>query len=191
MASEIHRKKDRASLTPGLAPDFDQPESRDLSCAVWLSISPTLASRQVPVKSWLTDVGRDQKVPMAFIYGTKDEKAKNFAVAAESAIKPKTGTKKFDPKDTGDPRAYTGTKKFDTSLSGSQLLQRSLDTEKWITKTYLADLFDARPLREWRKRDAERFAYVWAFPMMRPMLAKAPGEEAPRALPLQMFFRNQ
>jgi alpha-beta hydrolase superfamily lysophospholipase len=191
LASEAHRKKDRASATPGLPPDFDQPELRDVSCAVWLSISPTLATRQVPVKAWLTDVGRDQKVPMAFVYGSKDEKAKNFAVAAESAIKPKTGTKKYDPKDTGDPRAYTGLKKLDTSLSGSQLLQRSLDTEKWVVKTYLADLFDARPLREWRKRDAERFAYVWAFPQMRPMLAKAPGEEAPRALPLSMFFRNQ
>jgi alpha-beta hydrolase superfamily lysophospholipase len=191
MASESHRKKDRASLTPGLPPDLDQAESRDFSCAVWLSISPTLATRQVPVRGWLVEVGRDQKVPMAFVYGSKDEKGKNFAVGTVSAIKPKTGPKKFDPKDTGDPRAYTGEKKLDTSLVGEKLLQQSLGTQKWVVKTYLADLFDARPLREWRKRDAERFAYVWAFPMMRPVLAKMPGEESPRALPLQMFFRNQ
>jgi pimeloyl-ACP methyl ester carboxylesterase len=192
MASELHRKKDRASLTPGLPPDLDQPESRDFTCAVWLSISPSLAGRLVPVKSWLVEVGRDQKVPMAFVYGTKDERAKNLAVAAVSAIKPKTGSKKFDPKDTSDPRAYTGEKKQDTSLDGSKLLQKTLDTEKWVLKDYLGDLFEARPVREWRKRDSERFAYVWAFPAMRaPMLAKAPGEEAPRPLPLAVFFKTQ
>jgi hypothetical protein len=191
MASEAHRKKDRASLTPGLPPDFDQPESRDLSCAVWLSISPSLAGQRVQVRNWLVEVGRDLKVPMAFVYGTKDARSMNFAVGAVGAIKPKTGTKKFDPKDTSDPRAYTGEKKLDNKLEAEKLLQKSLDTEKWIIKNYLADLFDARPLREWRKRDAERFAYVWAFPMMRPMLAKAPGEESPRALPLSMFFKAQ
>jgi hypothetical protein len=193
MASELHRKKDRASLTPGLPPDLDQPESRDFTCAVWLSISPTLGGRGVPVKSWLVEVGRDQKVPMAFVYGGKDSKAMNFAQNVVGAIKPKTGPKKFDPKDTSDPRAYTGEKKLaDTSLEGSKLLQKTLDTEKWVLKTYLPDLFEARPLREWRKRESERFAYVWAFPMTpRPVLAKAPGEEAPRPLPLQMFFKNQ
>lgn len=194
MASELHRKKDRASLTPGLPPDLDQPEARDFTCAVWLSISPSLAGIRVPVRNWLVEVGRDQKVPMAFVYGTKekDKVSMNFAQNVVSQIKPKAGSKKFDPKDTADPRAYTGEKKLDTSLSGAQLLQRSLDTEKWITKTYLADLFDARPVREWRKRDSERFAYVWSFPMMRaPMLAKAPGEETPRPLPLQLFFKSQ
>jgi hypothetical protein len=191
MAGEVHRKKDRASLTPGLPPDFDQAESRDLSCAVWLSISPSLGGRAVPVRSWLVEVGRDQKVPMAFVYGSEDERSKNFTVGTVSAIKPKSGTKKFDPKDTGDPRAYTGEKKLRTKLVGEKLLQDKLDTEKWVVKNYLADLFDARPLREWRKRDAERFAYVWSFPSMRPLLAKAPGEESPRALPLQLFFKNQ
>jgi hypothetical protein len=194
LASEAHRKKDRASLTPGMAPDLDQAELRDVCCAVWLSISPTLASRAVPVRGWLTEVGRDLKVPMAFIYGKKDDKQKNFVPNLLSAIKPKTGPKKFDPKDPkdeNDPRHFTGEKVLDTPLAGSQLLQKSLDTQRWIVNDYLKDFFGPpRTIREWRKRDAERYAYVWAFPTSRiPMLAKAPGEEAPRPLPLQMFFR--
>jgi alpha-beta hydrolase superfamily lysophospholipase len=191
MASELHRKKDRAYGMIGLPPDLDQAESRDLTCAVWLSISPSLANVRVPVRRWLESVAREQKVPMAFIYGSKDEKAKNFIPGLVSALK-KVGPKKVDPKETNDLRAYTGEKKLDTSLVGEKLLQQSLGTQKWIVKTYLTDVFDARPLREWRKRDSERVAYVWSFSKTaRPVLAKMPGEESPRPVPLQFFLNAQ
>ncbi len=186
MASELHRKKDRASVTPGLPPDLDQAESRDFTCAVWLSISPTLAGRRVPVQKWLEAVGGEQKVPMAFVYGKDDAKSKNFVPGLVSAIK-KAGPKRLDPKDTSDPRYYTGERKLDTSLVGAQLLQRKPERE-WIIKTYLADVFDARPVREWRKRESERFAYVWSFTKAgRRVIAKMPAEEAPRPLPLTLF----
>jgi hypothetical protein len=189
MASELHRKKDRAFGMIGAPPDLDQAESRDFTCAVWLSISPSLGNMRVPLRKWLEEVGRDQKVPMAFVYGSKDEKSKNLVPSLLSAIKPKTGSKKFDPKDEKDPRYFTGEKKLDTSLTGAALLQKSLGAEKWIIKDYLGELFEARPVREWRKRDAERFAYVWSFSKAgRPVLAKMPGEESPRPLPLSYFL---
>jgi hypothetical protein len=128
---------------------------------------------------------------MAFVYGSKDEKSKNLVPALLSAIKPKTGPKKF-VKDDKDPRYFTGEKKLDTSLTGAALLQKSLGAEKWVLKDYLGELFEARPVREWRKRDAERFAYVWSFTKTaRPVLAKMPGEEAPRPLPLSPFGLGQ
>ncbi len=53
MASEEYRKKDRSFGMIGQPPDLDQPESRDFVCAVWLSISPSLAGRAAPVRKWL------------------------------------------------------------------------------------------------------------------------------------------
>ena len=77
-------------------------------------------------------------------------------------------------------------------MVGSQLLQKSLGTEKLIVKTYLPAVME-RPGREWKKRDSEKYAYVWSVPGAgaRPVLAKKPGDEAPLPLPLGMFFPRQ
>jgi pimeloyl-ACP methyl ester carboxylesterase len=179
MASEWKRKKALAPGGFGMPPVLEQdPEGKDEACAVWLSISPTLATRFVGVKSWLLEVGRDHKVPMAFVYGAKDEKAGTLARTYLTAIKPRKTDKGLDY--TG-PYAVAG-----TNLTGSQLLQRSLDTDKWILDKYLGQVMEKRGSRERKKREADKFAYYWVMRNGRSILAKNAGEESPRPLPYEL-----
>src|SRR5438874_1293765 len=122
------------------------------------------------------------KVPMYFIYGGSDKTADNFARNVESTIK---GGRKLEL--TGR-RAITGTK-----LSGSQLLQKSLDTQKYIIE-YLDKVMDGRGSRLAKKRDVENSGYVWEipaqFPGGRPSYIQAKvamAEDMLHPVPLQYF----
>jgi hypothetical protein len=176
MASSCHLQKDKASLQLGQPLDLAEPECKDLTAGVWLSISPSLGGQTVPLRGWLTEVARDNKVPMAFIYGKKDQTGQTLAKGYLTAIRtPKPGAK-VEKLELTDEKPIA-----DTNLAGSQLLQSSLGTEKWIVGSYLFKITE-KPQRERRKRDSQLFRYFWTFSRA-PFLAKNPGEELPRPVP--------
>jgi alpha-beta hydrolase superfamily lysophospholipase len=181
MASEWKRHKAQPAAVFGQPPMMDaKSEGEDQACAVWLGIRPGLATRLLPVRNWVVEVGRDHRVPMAFVFGENDGPAKTLAENYLSAIKVKKADKNLE---------LTGPKKIsDTKLAGSQLLEKSLDTEKWIIKDYLDRVMEKRGSRERRKRETERFAYYWVLGR-RNLTAKLPGEEAPRPIPADVWSR--
>jgi hypothetical protein len=69
------------------------------------------------------------------------------------------------------------------------LLQESLDTAGYIQK-YLGAVMEARGSRQTHRHDLERDAYIWTAPRSaRPLeMAKEPGEDKIRPVPLQLFF---
>jgi hypothetical protein len=160
---------------------LDEPEGRDQACGIWLTISPSLAGQNQPVKALLVEVGRDRKVPMAFLFGKTDATGKQIATNYVKAIKTPTSGKKLDPlvKDFTGEHEIAG-----TNLTGSKLLQNSLETEKWILKDDLEKVMDKRGARERKKRDSDRSVFYWVLKSgLEPILAKAPNEELPRPIP--------
>jgi hypothetical protein len=185
MAAECHLQKDKASIQVGLPPDLAEPECKDFAGAVWLSISPSLASQNMAVASWVTEVGRDNKVPMAFIYGKDESAGEGHAKRYLKSIRaPKPGPGKTEKLELTNEKEIAKTK-----LTGSQLLQASLDTEKWIVKSYLFAVMEKRGTHERRKHDVQTYRYFWTFPGTR-MLAKNPGEELVRPLPISVLLRR-
>jgi hypothetical protein len=172
MASECHLQKDKASLGPiPRPPMLDDPEGKDLVCGVWLSISPSLAGRPMPVKSSLTTaVGL--KVPQAFIYGKSDEGSRNYAEGCIATINPK--------KEKGLTATFAPT----TELRGSKLLNEKLKVEGWIASTCLPAAADKHGNREWKKRDADKYGFLWTFPRTPVSIAKRPTEEFLGPIPL-------
>jgi pimeloyl-ACP methyl ester carboxylesterase len=181
MASEWKRHR-----SPGMG-GFGRPvldtksEGEDQAGAVWLSISPTLAGVQMRwLQSWLVEVGRDHRVPMAFVYGANDDKADTLAKRYLSLIKPKKNDKNLE---------LSGRQAIaDTKLAGNQLLQQSLDTEKWIIKDYLDRVMEKRGSRERKKREVNSSAYYWVL-RGQQIQAKNLGEEAPRPIPPNVWAR--
>jgi hypothetical protein len=186
VASQCRLQRDRQPPGPGGiivgVPMLDDPESKDVACAAWLSISPTLAG--VPkagiVKSCLQDAVRLGKVRVAFIYGEKDTPGATIAKEyAEHIIRNDT---KNDYKLMVAKKDIAGTK-----LTGSKLLDEQLDTEKWIIDTLLDNALEKRTNVEWKRRDIEKYRFFWALPRpgpgasLRP--AKLPGEELPGPIP--------
>jgi hypothetical protein len=130
-------------------------EGRDHHAAVWLSISPTIGGRTMPVGSWMQLVGREKKVPMAFVYGDGDSKGE---LNAGHYLRILYGSDKASLPLT-NKLAVKGTK-----LTGSGLLKKELATEEWIIDKYLTAVFDKNQISEWLKRDFEQSGYVWFFP---------------------------
>jgi pimeloyl-ACP methyl ester carboxylesterase len=182
MASEWKKKKATAFGFAGQPMLEQDPEGKDEAAAVWLSISPTLAGRPMPVKAWLTEVAGLYKVPMAFLYGDGDTKSADAAQAYLRSIRNPPGARKAERLDLTNVQSIKG-----TSLAGSQLLQRSLRTEDWIVDKYLARVLEKRGSREWKKREVDKFVYFWAPPQRAPFMAKSVGEDVARPVPLPMM----
>jgi pimeloyl-ACP methyl ester carboxylesterase len=174
LASECRRKRARSGL------DLDEPESRDVVCAVWLSLNPALANIGQPVRSWVGEAGADQRIPMGFLYGGDDRSSKAWAAQAVAYVKERAAAHKTKldftvAQDVGS-----------TELKGSQLLTKSLGTEQMI-KNYLDRVLEKRGARESRLRDPSKTVYYWAFPNGQRVLAKTEQEELMRAVPLQQM----
>jgi hypothetical protein len=191
LATEWRRRKQLPG--PGPAPNqpnLAEPEGNDCAGAVWLSISPSLVGHKVErLRQFTVEVGAEHKMPMCFIYGDGDKKSKETAETFKKAIMDSPLVKK-------EKLEFTGVKEIkDTELSGSQLLQGSLETEKWILKEYLDKLMEKRGSREQKKREAEKSNYFWAIPTQ-PGVASSPVKTSPaklekedvcRPIPLQFF----
>jgi pimeloyl-ACP methyl ester carboxylesterase len=193
LSTQCRLQKDKQPPGPGgLAiglPMLDDPESKDVACAAWLTVSPTLAGRSMAgqVKSCLQDAVRLGKIRMAFVYGAGDKAGETVAKDyAEHVIgrDPKNDYKLMVAR-----QPIAGTK-----LTGSKLLDETLDTEKWIIDTLLDNALEKRTNVEWKRRDIEKYRYFWALPKPGPgarlSLAKPPGEELPGLIP-GTFFGGQ
>ena len=119
-------------------------EGQDIECAVWLSFSPHIAVDKakftVHPEVWFANPVRE-KVPMCFLYGDQDTKAKNYALHLYRKDKKQKLTVEKGIKDT--------------KLSGRELLGKSLNTEELIL-TYVTKVIDDRGSNPWSKREIDR-----------------------------------
>jgi hypothetical protein len=174
LSGECKRKRARG-FGADTRPNLDDPEARDVACAVWLSVESTLAGMPLPVSRWLADAGADQRIPIGFLYGADDHESKEVAQRYATYVKNMARKTKLD---LTAAQGING-----THLRGSQLLNKSLNTEQLI-KNYLEKVMDVRGTREQRSRDPLKTTFYWAFKNGVQLLAKTDQEELPRPLPL-------
>lgn len=176
--SECHRFRatNYNPLVP-LATKLDSnPESKDLVACLWLSLDSSLGNRRTPTDIWVQYVGRDKKVPMAFLYGADDKKGEDYAKrCVNSYIKPDKTKQRFT--------VESGIK--GTKLLGQGLLTANLETEKKITG-YISEFLKENPPTDWERRDVDKTTYAWAYPPRGtlPILAKREGEKTLELIPL-------
>jgi pimeloyl-ACP methyl ester carboxylesterase len=185
MAAECRRQKDKLSDQPAIGfrlPAFDDPEGKDLAAAILLNISPTLEGRPVSraVQSALVDVARESKVPTVFVYGKNDQTASNLSLDYLKVITTTRDGRKLELKNTGE-KSIPG-----TELSGGKLLG-DRRTIAFILK-HLETVMEDRGSKEWKKRNEEKYNYVWSLPWptassVRRIIAKTSGEKVPRSIP--------
>jgi pimeloyl-ACP methyl ester carboxylesterase len=188
MAAQCRLQKDRnppALAVGGAPPALDEPESRDLACAIWLSISPTVGGKTIPVKNYVKDTVQLGKVRTALVYGKSDTSALQLAKDYYDAV---TGTK-------NEFKGMILRKEIDTALAGSKLLNDTLPTEDWILKDCLENVLERRTNMEWKRREIDQYAFFWAFPRPGPgarlILDKLPSkDEMHRMIPLEQLGIN-
>lgn len=176
MAQECRRKRDK-NPPNGIGvvrPNLAEAEGKDIACAVFLTINTKIGNRSVggngPLKAWIKDAGKNGKIPLAFVYGEKDDKGMSLSKSLLKEIK-MPGVK-------GGPFALTGEHAVkNNKLSGSALLNRA--TLDWIADNYLDPVMDKRGAKERRTRAVEKWRYFYELPGRQPMLAKRAGDEIP------------
>jgi len=196
MASEFKRFKGMVQpnmfnpLAPARLLSLDNDsEGKDLMAGVWLSISPTLAGQTTNARSWLTEIGKTNKLPMVFVYGKDDTQGEAKALESLKAIIG-PGFQRGKPAADKDFE-FTGEKAIDgTKLKAHQLLQKGLQTEDWILKNYVDPLKVRHHKKQWGKKDYDDSYFFWS-PQIPPpatfsgvVEAKAKGEKAPKILPV-------
>lgn len=153
--SEYHRHRlVQHPVTLLMAPD-NRPEGQDVIACVWLSIKSTLGSRLVSVPATLSIPLRERAVPMVFLYGKEDAKAK---AVADAAVSFKTGKLK-------GKFPFTDKVPVETKLSGMALLQPSLNVDGAIYQYLFGGpdvegVVDAKG-REWTEREFRKTQYSW------------------------------
>ena len=197
MDTEWHRQKgnldalgnlqiDKTTLRPSL----QEPEGKDQAGAIWLSISPSVAEHNYSVHSWVGEVGGEDRVSMAFLYGGKETaERKEFAVSCLKAVisgyRRKNGgasiaesevQEKMDEELKKSPQwKLPDTFKLkvgdDTTLSGNKLLTG--DTPKLIG-TILDHIMGDRKNLVSKKRNNDTAAIFWTFTGAVPIRAKEP-----------------
>jgi hypothetical protein len=156
-------------------------EAKDYLCAIWLSFSPTIGRVQVTPKTLLWLPGHEKKMPMAFVYGAKDDAGKRLA---ESTVKTlKKDIKNLDLTDTKPI-------KDGAKLKGRELLQSSLETEAFIVK-YLEAVVDKKSLNSHDTKETKKNGYIWLFSPTVRVVAKKPGDkEAGVMIPTAVLLRG-
>jgi hypothetical protein len=190
MYSEWFRHPAALIEQPGLPPFIrsveQDVEGKDQFCAIWLTVSATLGGRRVgtALDRSLITVGRDKKIPMAFLYGAKDERGEG---SARYYLKLLKGAEK-DPRGTSHVLPCTNIQKVpDTKLTGSALLHPDLGMQTWIADKYLPFVRDKNVPNRWGRRDLDRTSYVWAFGLSRPTLAKSERGKYLEPIPLNLL----
>jgi hypothetical protein len=195
LASECHRYKVLPGGIGNIGRLNNKPESKDIVACVWLSISPTLG-RGVNVygslSNWIREAGKEQKIPMAFLYGKDDAAAKRLAPSLIQKIRPGyQGPKnpgQSSPKETVELAVQEGGK-----LTGSKLLKAG-ELAHRIADSYLGDsILPTYGNNEWEKRETESSPFVWNYARSigSPLgiLAKPFGDKNLAALPLGYLMR--
>jgi len=181
------------------------PESRDILCCVWLSLSTSLDKKPVSgsLTQWLTISAADKenKIPMAFLYGEEDKKADTLSLQATRILKPLYGRGKEINEDkfpaTGDHAVEKSQK-----LSGSKLLNKDLETEKWIVDVYLNNTVFKKKEKstevelnqsverfkkmsfDWNERSIENKIFMYKIGTRPALRAKDPLEKAMLPVPI-------
>ena len=162
LMSEWHRYQVVSTL-PLLKLDTT-PEGKYVNACVWLSMT---GGSQSELGSWLKIVGKDKKVPMAFLYGANDSAAASFAQKWAKELKGTTGiTKKYT--------AAEATPK--SKLAGHELLRKELDTVDKIVE-YCAGVRENTTAADAAKIDFEKKGYAWSFVGARPITGKFVDEK--------------
>jgi alpha-beta hydrolase superfamily lysophospholipase len=167
----------RYVLTPGKMIGFmvtpptiaKTPEGKDNIAAIWLSAASKLGSRTISFASLLDTAGRENAMPMFFLYSEDDTAGKNIAKACET---------KFKGKKKDDKYRFTAAVpvKGGGKLTGAGLLQKTLGTDEEIVG-YIKGVAEAKG-NEWSEREFRKTEYVWAIPGTRvPVPAKLPNEK--------------
>lgn len=147
--SETHRFK----LVPnmfGMPVAYKDPEAKDVTACLWLTISPKLGSHTFSIEKTLYRSGRLQEIPMLFLYGGDDKPAMTRAKGLEKYLKDaklKAGSK--FTKSIGVPG---------TTLAGSALLKAS-GADKAIIE-WLDEVVLARA-PEWLEKNFLKNQYIW------------------------------
>jgi pimeloyl-ACP methyl ester carboxylesterase len=138
---------------------------------VWLSISPTLGSRQVDLVSLLYKAAKERKVPMAFMHSKEDKSGKTLATNLENKLV--AFVKKNGKQVRDDQYSFTGAVEVDSGkLKGQELLQAK-------NIQGLCDYLDNATKdrgEDWTERDFRKTAYVWYFGPTQTLNAKRPDE---------------
>jgi pimeloyl-ACP methyl ester carboxylesterase len=184
LASETYRY--RMTNPPPVLKWDSNPQCREVVCAIWLSISPNLGNRPVPVLEWVRQAGRDQKIPTLLLHGDKDSPGATLAKRIKDAIRP---TDKFT-----DAFAVQKAEK----LAGHQLISKDLTIKVETAEkgkfeelavlpaisSYVRNLVEKRK-NEWGQQDLDRTGYVWVFPgNPLPLMAKQEREKTINPLPV-------
>jgi pimeloyl-ACP methyl ester carboxylesterase len=173
--SELYRFRYTGGLLTGPLKQAQNPEGKDVTGCVWLSLSPTLGGRPLDITTWVTFIGKDKKVPMAFIYGEKDTTSASLAQRLYDKIKPDKDAKV----------KLTGKQAIKTELKGHQLLGDKLDGRSWILEKYLKAFKEEQVPPGWEEKKMEESQAVWSIPgMSRPIDAKFEKEKKILPIPL-------
>lgn len=157
---------------------FDnKPVGKDVAACVWLTISPSLGTMRPAVTTWLGYASREQKVPMAFVYGDKDTAGARYSQTCYAAAKSKS-------KLTGD-HAIKNSK-----LAGNALLDSKLSAREWIVDTYLKAVKGEQVAPIWAEKDMEKAVYAWIPPGTRyPLVWKPKDDKQLPPVPYTAFLR--
>ncbi len=180
MAAEWHRHP--ATVIEGFRSiitkvDEAESEGKDQYAGIWLSIEPNLkaSGAAAGLRNWLTLVGKEKKVPMAFIHGKDDDRGGKLAAEYVRHLK---GNEK-------DSLKFTNVRAIEkTKLAGSALLRKELGTDAWIVDTYLAALREKNTPAKWTRRDPYQTAFAWTF-QGRPYIAKSEKGKSLEPVPLE------
>jgi hypothetical protein len=165
----------------GLQPQADtKPEGKkDVVCAVWLSINPSLGGSQVSPSHLLTLPGQ-MSIPMAFVYGDGDSKGKQLATTLFRRMK----AFRDAPKLTGAQAIEKAGK-----LTGEKLLRSSLGTEDWIVKYADSVIAQTKGLSPYKKRLNDRTPFIWKLPTGRTVICRRAGDESMMFIPADQFLQ--
>jgi pimeloyl-ACP methyl ester carboxylesterase len=174
--SELFRFRYTGGLLTGPLKQAQNPEGKDVTACIWLSLSQSLGGRPLAISDWVTFIGKDKKVPMAFVYGEKDSTSTSLAQRLFDKIKPDKDAK---VKLTGK-QAIKG-----TDLKGHALLGDKLDGRSWILEKYLKVLKEEQVPPGWEEKKMEESQAVWSIPgMLRPIDAKFEKDKKVLPVPL-------
>jgi hypothetical protein len=152
------------------------PEGKNVIACVWLSMTGS----QAGVPGWLRVIGKDKKIPMAFIYGADDPQYANFAQKWAKDLKGEDKITKACTAEKGIPK---------TKLQGGKLLRKDLAAqtiEKGVV-SYATFVLEKVTPPDWSQQEVEKRGYVWAIPGRRPITAKLEGEKYMHLIPLDAF----
>jgi len=176
-----------AAVLPPVAFDFKDPAGQDIAAGIFLSPSPTLGGQPVPLTTWMKDLGTvkdSNKIPLAFLYGGEDKTGSKYALDLLTAVSPNYKKGMAPPKEL----PFTGEEAIETKLTGSQLLNAELPTEKWIVEKYIPPMLEKRTIIAAGTQAFEKWPAFWRSPtgVIIPVRLRE-TDEAPRPVPLQLF----